>query len=512
MKGNFFTLYCFFFSSFLPSTAQQINSIALDLSNSIDSASVCKYINILSSDSLLGRATSTTGMLKASNFAAQIFNKNQLSKLNNGTYFQEIPLVKLGLTKLELRSKVKSYENVLDIFTYGGYGDRKLGDKSVVFAGYGIKDSLWDDYADIDVTDKIVIILAGTPEIDCNKIFKSKYTGNNGKVNKHNIAKEKGAIAILYIPENYSEEYLESQKYFNTSDYLRLPDDKDAPFIYISDKIADDILSAQHYSLSKFRRSTNKHCRPNSIELKAKLRINTNDETASVKCRNTIGILQGSEFPDEYIVVSAHLDHLGERNEQIYHGADDNASGSAALLALTDLFNRAHDMGYTPRRSILFVLFSGEENGLLGSKYYTESPAVPLIQTMVNLNIDMIGRTDTLHSKGEKYVYLIGSNRMSSDLHQISENTNSSYCNLTLDYTYNDPDHKLNLYRRSDHYNFIKKGVPAIFYFSGLHADYHKPTDTFNKIEGELLAKRTQLVFLTLWELANRVHKITLDD
>ncbi len=163
------------------------------------------------------------------------------------------------------------------------------------------------------------------------------------------------------------------------------------------------------------------------------------------------------------------------------------------------------------KRSILFIHLTGEEKGLLGSKYYVENPVFPLENTVANLNMDMIGRIDKEHEGNDNYVYLIGSDKLSTDLHELSENVNSEYMNMDLDYTYNDENDPNRFYYRSDHYNFAKNNIPVIFYFNGVHPDYHKPTDTVEKIEYEALMKRARLVFLTAWEIANRDERLVVD-
>jgi Zn-dependent M28 family amino/carboxypeptidase len=160
---------------------------------------------------------------------------------------------------------------------------------------------------------------------------------------------------------------------------------------------------------------------------------------------------------------------------------------------------------------MLFMAVSGEEKGLLGSAYYAENPVFPLNNTVCDLNIDMIGRLDEKHEKTPDYIYLIGSDKLSSELHKISELANKTYTQLELDYTYNDEKDKNRYYYRSDHYNFAKKGIPVIFYFNGVHADYHKETDETEKINFEKMEKITRLVFFTAWELANRKERIAVD-
>jgi Zn-dependent M28 family amino/carboxypeptidase len=230
-----------------------------------------------------------------------------------------------------------------------------------------------------------------------------------------------------------------------------------------------------------------------------------------VETENVVAIIKGSEFPDEYIVISSHLDHVGIQGGEIHNGADDDGSGTVALLEIAEAFQTAVAEGQGPKRSIVFLHVTGEEKGLLGSKYYTDNPLYPLSQTMVNLNIDMVGRLDPKREdKDPRYVYLIGSDKLSLDLHEISETVNQKYMQYKLDYTYNDDQDPNRFYYRSDHYNFAKNNIPVIFYFNGTHDDYHRPSDTPEKINYPILAERTQLIFYTAWELANRNKKITL--
>lgn len=226
---------------------------------------------------------------------------------------------------------------------------------------------------------------------------------------------------------------------------------------------------------------------------------------------NIWAFIKGSEKPDEVLVISAHYDHVGTKNNEVYNGADDDGSGTVALLEIAQAFMKAKKEGYGPKRSILFLHVTGEEHGLHGSRYYSENPLFPMKNTVADINIDMIGRRDTLHPDTNNYVYIIGSDRLSSELHTINEAVNKKYTNLVLDYKYNDRDDPERIYYRSDHYNFAKKGVPAIFLFNGVHADYHMASDTADKIEYDALAKRAQLAFVLAWELANRDEKIVVD-
>ena len=229
-----------------------------------------------------------------------------------------------------------------------------------------------------------------------------------------------------------------------------------------------------------------------------------------IKGENVLGFIEGTDLKEELIIITAHYDHLGPPQEKVYNGADDDGSGTVATLEIAEAFMLAKKEGNGPRRSVLIMPVSGEEKGLLGSKYYTDHPIYPLENTVANLNIDMIGRVDDWHENGD-YVYLIGADMLSQELHDISEQTNDQYIGLELDYTFNAEDDPNRYYYRSDHYNFAKNNIPVIFYFNGVHEDYHKVTDTVEKIDFNKIQTITRLVFLTAWELANREERIQLN-
>ena len=230
--------------------------------------------------------------------------------------------------------------------------------------------------------------------------------------------------------------------------------------------------------------------------------------------QNVLGYIEGSDpvLKNELVIVSAHYDHLGKRGEQIYHGADDNGSGTSSVLEIAQALSEAKKQGKGPRRSVLCLLMTGEEKGLLGSKYYVTFPVFPLEKTVADVNIDMVGRVDEKYEKlkNPNYIYVIGADKLSQDLHDVNEKMNATYSKLTLDYTYNDENDPNRYYYRSDHYNFAEKGIPAIFYFNGTHDDYHRPTDTIDKINFEKMTKIAQLAYFTACEIANRDERLRI--
>ena len=260
----------------------------------------------------------------------------------------------------------------------------------------------------------------------------------------------------------------------------------------------------------KFKVKSERHiCKCDDCDLTFFKRIFKANQT--IRGENVLGYIEGSDLKDELLIITAHYDHLGKHDSLIFNGADDDASGVSAALEIAEAFMLAKKEGNGPRRSILIMPVSGEEKGLLGSRYYTDNPIYPLESTVANLNIDMIGRLDDWHDNGN-YVYLIGSDRLSYDLHDLNEKINNEYIGIDLDYRFNDKDDPNRYYYRSDHYNFAKNNIPVIFYFNGVHEDYHKPSDTIEKLDFDKINTITKLIFLTAWEIANRDDRIKLRD
>ncbi len=320
-------------------------------------------------------------------------------------------------------------------------------------------------------------------------------------------------IAVLFITFLVNSQVQPSTKYAQTITDKEL---KELLYVYASDyfagreagtrgqKIAVDFLKDHYINLGI---NSAKGTNPSYFQT-MKLII----DRKLIATENVAAIITGSEKPDEYIIITSHLDHIGTHDGEINNGADDDGSGTVAMLEIAEAFKAAFDDGKGPKRSILFLHVSAEEKGLLGSKYYVENPLYPLKNTVANLNIDMIGRTDPKRiDKDPNYIYLIGADRLSQDLHDISEEANSKFTKLKLDYTFNALNDPNRFYYRSDHYNFAKNNIPIIFYFNGTHEDYHRPSDTVDKINYQLLRKRSRLIFYTLWELANREERIKLN-
>ena len=487
---------------------------AVKYAGSISLTDLKRHLYVLASDSLEGRETGKPGLDKAANYIASEFKKYGIAPVN-GSYFQNYTLEERKPNGVSIVSKKNTFAFLTDFYFFPGFGDQIVEANEVVFLGYGIEDSLYNDYAGVDVKGKVVVILNGEPYgMDGNSLITKKRKPSlwtTWRRKKPETAREKGAKAILVIDENFSKSVVE-QVHGILTPTLNLENEVEelrAPVFYISPSMADKVLKKAGL-YSQLKDKIDLEGKPLSKKIKNKIRFNVQRQVTKVNACNVLGFIEGKSKKEEVIILTAHFDHLGKHDGKIFYGADDDASGTAALISLAKAFSEAKKNGEGPERSILIMPVSGEEKGLLGSSYYVQHPIFPLQNTVVDLNIDMIGRIDTLHQDGN-YIYLIGSNKLSSELNRVSEETNKECCQLSLDYRYDHPKDPNRFYYRSDHYNFAKNRIPVIFYFNGTHADYHQASDTKEKIDFNKMEKITNLVFFTAWNLANRPDRIKVD-
>ncbi len=486
------------------------DSAAIRYSTSITSGGMSKNLHVLASDEYEGRETGKKGQKMAAEYIANQFNAAGIPSIN-GTYYQQFPLNVIQPSMAEVSLKGKKFTGGKDYYNFPGQTDQKLKTSEVLFLGFGIEESLYNDYKDVDVKDQVIMILSGEPFKDSVSIISGKKSPSlwtSYQKVKTEKARERGAAAVLIVVDDVAQN-MEANKHKLESTSMKLDlSKKEMPVIYISKTMANEIL--QNKSVEFLRKSISESGKPSSQKTKAKLEITIKNSAEIIQSENVLGYVEGTDLKEELIVITAHYDHLGKEGGIVYNGADDDGSGTVAVIELAKTFAQAKKEGKGPRRSILFMAVAGEEKGLLGSSYYVDHAVFPLKNTVCNLNIDMIGRIDERHKNGD-YIYLIGSDKLSSELHRISEKANTTYSKLELDYTYNDEKDRNRFYYRSDHYNFAKKGIPVIFYFNGVHADYHKETDEVEKIDFVKMEKITRLVFFTAWELANRTERIVVD-
>ncbi|MEO6546699.1 MAG: M28 family peptidase, partial [Ferruginibacter sp.] len=410
----------------------------------------------------------------------------------------------------------KDYYNHVNISESG-----KFNSKKIVFVGYGIDDAAYSDYNGIDVKGKIVVFFTGEPKQD-GKYLVSKTTsysewsfpGTSKKIAAAAARGAAGAFIINPMVITFSPRTIET----NTKSTMFYPRDnpggKTIGHAFLSHAFAATIITNNFDTLLKAAKAGQPIGHDWSFESKVKTSFNYIKNRTVINASNVIGIIEGTDKKDELVFLTGHYDHLGIHDGKIYYGADDDGSGTCAVLEMADAFAQAKAAGFGPRRTIVFMTVSGEEKGLWGSEYYADHPVFPLEKTSVDLNTDMVGRIDTERKTSDtlNYVYVIGHDKLSSELPGINEGVNNKYTGLVFDYKYDDPNDRNQIYFRSDHYNFAKKGVPILFFYDGmLKADYHKPTDTIDKINWELYEKRVRMIFYTAWEIANREEMLKRD-
>ncbi|WP_034059238.1 M28 family peptidase [Lacinutrix jangbogonensis] len=462
---------------------------------------------IYAGDAFEGRETGKEGEKMAVEFIKKHYIEDGIpAAKSDGNYFQDVPLQIMAVPDIKLTVNGKSFTNIDDYVSVSSVKDGELDTKDIIYAGFGIEDENFSSYEGIDVKGKVVVFRSGEPK-KANGMYVISGTEEGSKwsnmrqqfASKQELAKSKGAKAVLfYYPEVYT---MAANRFGKSSGRMALASGgNDMMYMLINTDLAKALVSDI---------DTNEK----SMSVNTDLSITYKNNSEKINSSNVAAIIRGSEKPNEYIVISAHLDHEGIKDGEVYNGADDDGSGTVAVLEIAEAFAKAKKDGHGPKRSIVFLNVTGEEKGLLGSKHYTDNdPIFPLVDTVADLNIDMIGRTDPKREKKNRnYLYLIGSDKLSTELHNISEAMNTKYMNIDLDYTFNDENDPNRYYYRSDHYNFAKNNVPVIFYFNGTHDDYHQPGDTPDKIQYDLLENRTRLVFYTAWELANRDARITVD-
>jgi hypothetical protein len=503
---------------------------AVRFANTITVQDLSRHLHIVASDSMEGRETGERGQKMAAEYIASQFNRiglKPVSRLNDApSYYQRFDLHRKqwGEVYMTINGKRKAF--LQDFYAMGDFSIPEEVSYDVAFAGFGIDDEKYSDYKTFNATNKFVVMLAGEPT---NAEGKSLITGTETASawakswqKKAAAAKENGARACFIVVNDSNDQFLKQLSLYRnylTKPSLGLPKDEavsEFGVFFIPMSMAAEMLNTTEARLLQLRepvQPAGKSARKvkGIAASSANVALKAEKLFTPVATENILGLVEGTDKKDEIIVITAHYDHVGTSNGLVFNGADDDGSGTVAVLELAEAFARAKAEGHGPRRSILFMTVTGEEKGLLGSEYYSKNPVFPLAQTITNLNIDMIGRIDQKHEGNPDYVYIIGSDMLSTELHRINEQANATYSKLELDYTYNGTEDPNRYYYRSDHYNFAKNNIPVIFYFNGVHEDYHQHTDTVDKINFEKMEKITRLVFYTAWDVANREERIKVD-
>ena len=499
----------------------QKDEVQLKYAETITVKDLRSRLEIIASDDFEGRETGQLGQKKAANYIKERFQEfgyQPIEELDG--YFQPFKLQLTYPDTVKLIVGNESAEFLKDMYYFPGFGDMTIKTENLLYLGYGIDSENYSDYKDATVEGRVVMTSGGEPtnKKDISWVSgvgeKSDWTVDWGK--KVELAEAKGVKALLIIDDNFSSSVSRFGRYIKRPD-MKVSDvpvsAEGIPLIYISSKMANRILNDAGIKggHQKIESKINKKGKPLSVSIDAAVTIDVNKNREELTSENVLAYLEGTETPEELVVVTSHYDHLGKKGDEIFNGADDDGSGTTSLLELAEAFALAKKEGHGPKRSMLFMTVSGEEKGLLGSEFYTDNPIYSLTNTVANLNIDMIGRIDENHAPDSNYVYIIGSDKLSTELHGLSEKTNKTYSGIDFDYTYNDENDPNRFYYRSDHYNFAKNNIPVIFYFTGVHEDYHQPTDTVDKIIFQKMEKIARLIFHTAWEIANREERLKVD-
>ena len=482
----------------------QKNNEAAKYASTITQQDLKKQLTIIASAEMEGRETATQGQKKAAAYIEEQFKQIGL-KPGNGNSYQQIFNVyqdELKSASLSLYNASFAFDKNFSVPLFNiEQGNFQINE--IVFVGYGIEDKERNDYKNIDVKGKWVMLIESNPT-DIDKKENTSAQRNSGFA-KIRTAMQKDAAGLIVISKVFENE----NRPTSTSKgmmYMNKPttNNKSIPIVNVSYQAAASILTKMLTNYTDLKNvpignyATNIH-------------LKIDKETTTLQSSNVVGLLEGTDKKNEYVVLTAHYDHLGKRGNDIYYGADDDGSGTVTVIEMAEAFALAKKKGKGPRRSIIFMTVSGEEKGLWGSDYYTQHPIYPSNKTSVNLNTDMIGRIDPSY-KGDSlnYVFAIGEDKLSSELLPISDSINQHF-KLEIDRKYNDPKDPNRFYYRSDHFNFAKNGVPIIFYFNGVHKDYHRPTDTVDKINFDVMEKRARFIFTTAWVMANRDNMLKRD-
>jgi hypothetical protein len=514
-KINFMRLYLSLILSFLVTSLVAQNKSASKYSEMVTATALKKHLNIIASDSMMGRETGTEGQRMAAQYIQSQFDRIGLKPLPGMSGFQQMyPLRSDSMeeSSLSLFGETFKYETDFLVPITENHSSETIADR-IIFVGYGIDDNAYSDYNNKDVKGKVVVFFNGEPMRKDRRMAE----GNSASLEMKLIAAQnRGAVGAIILDKSSDRFNARlAGKSRRTGMYYAadLAETDNLPHIYMLPASIQKLFGNDYDNILDAAKA-NMMLNELVAEVGASCKLTIRKSSTIVEASNVVGMIEGTEKKDEYVFITAHYDHLGIRNGKIYNGADDDGSGTVSVIQMAEAFAKAAKEGNGPKRSVVFMTVSGEEKGLWGSEYYSEHPIVPLEKTSVDLNIDMIGRVDTERKKSDtgNYVYVVGHDKISSELSEINEKVNAKTTKLTLDYKFDDPNDPNRIYYRSDHYNFARKGVPVLFFYDGmLKSDYHQPTDDTKFIHWSLFEKRARMIFHTCWEMANRDQMLKRD-
>jgi len=496
----------------------------------INAAQLKEWLYVVASDEMEGRDTPSRGLDMTAKFIADHLSQWGVKPGgDDGTYFQKFALtsrrVEPELTIASLNGQsFKLGEDFIAEPIQGQASGR------IVYVGHGymIRAKGIDAYQGVDVKGKIILAVEGYPRGVSFQDIHGKKEGEDYDT-PETYARANGARGVIYIPSQSTLTFWQNRHQFSLNpSRLKLEGLRQVganiPVIYASEKMVKAILDGEKLDYAAIRKQANHGALGEAFDLGAgkQASFNVNAKVDSAMTQNVVGVIEGVDplLKKEYVAVGAHYDHVGmsqnAEGDKIFNGADDDGSGTVGTLAIAQALAKSPTR---PKRSVIFVWHAGEEKGLWGSEFFTENPTAPIEQIVTQLNIDMIGRSKKEGDNnpankdltGPNELYVIGSKMMSTDLGNLSEEVNKQYLKLAFNYKYDDPTDTERFFYRSDHYNYAKKGVPIIFYFSGVHEDYHGLADTADKIDYQKMEKITRTVFAMMWRLANAPARPKVD-
>lgn len=506
----------------------------------ITSADLESYVTFLASPLLKGRMNGEPGLEIAQNYIASQAKLLGLKPANGTSYFQPYPIINTTFdpdkTMIQIIPKNQDTVTIIKpIYQWEPIGPTDFTlDGEVVFAGYGLKQDKYgyNDFENIKAEGKVLLIMTSAPSSEDGKKFRfegtdwASFNSMQYKVFPVLFSRAK-AVLIVMDPKSghssFEEQFPGISGQFNSSKSLKGTKKPNIQLLntpkimFVHRSVADELLSGTGYTLEALQKKIDADVKPFSFVIPdKKIKISEATQSKEQIMNNVAGFIEGSDpvLKNEYVLFSAHADHIGESGGEINSGADDDASGCAALLSIAEAFQ---SLDKKPLRSILFLWVSGEEIGLYGSKSYVNNPLVPLDKTVADLNMDMIGRvkgvadttSETPMTDASK-VFVITDNQ-SKELLAIAEEIDKGTV-LDLDYSLSGRNHPLQLFARSDHYNFVRKDIPVLFFTTGLHTDYHTPRDVVEKIDFKKMELVTRTMYQIGYTVANRKTRIIVDN
>jgi len=499
----------------------------------ISAAQLRDYLSFIASDEMEGRDTPSRGLdITAKFLAMQLSRWGFKPAGDDRTFFQKISLRKDLMDTSETTAKLNSDPLVIgdDYLPLAVAGEVTA---PLVFAGNGwfIKSKNIDPYKAVDPKGKIAIVMSPLNALPPG-ITRADIAGKQGEewMSPTAYALSKGAVGIVSVPDfqylanwdrnrtRLTERASSKVVKFQTTVAAQLPGIIPAP------RLTNSMFQGEKRNASSLVESAYNGQMPESFALNPEKRLSISVKIKSdlAPTQNVVAVFEGSDpiLKNEYVALGAHYDHVGVgapvNGDSVFNGADDDGSGTVALLGIAEALAKASTR---PKRSVLFVWHAGEEKGLWGSRYFTEFPTVPLDKIVTQINIDMIGRSkkegdtnprnQTLSGPNE--IYVIGSRMMSTELGELTETVNKEYLNLTYDYRYDNPNDPNRFFFRSDHIHYARKGIPIVFFFDGVHEDYHGRGDSADKIDYQKLEKVTRTVYMMVWEIASRPNRLKVD-